>query len=94
MYGVVFIGVSIYVIGDFDIGKSVRVILLESFFSDFEVCGVIFVCFYGLGINYDYVREFKRSTGIWYYIKLFFFFDFRRIGCVVLRIVNCKFFRL
>lgn len=94
MYGAVPIGASIYVIGDLDTGKSVRVILLELSPSDSEACGVTFACSHGLGTNYDYVREFKRSTGTWHHTKPLLPSDLRRTGCAALRIANCKLFRL
>ncbi|EMP36221.1 Gigaxonin [Chelonia mydas] len=46
------------------------------------------------GTNYDYVREFKRSTGTWHHTKPLFPSDLRRTGCAALRIANCKLFRL
>ncbi|NWQ59255.1 GAN protein, partial [Struthidea cinerea] len=46
------------------------------------------------GTNYDYVREFKRSTGTWQRTKPLFPSDLRRTGCAALRIANCKLFRL
>ena len=48
----------------------------------------------GLGTNYDYVREFKRSTGTWHHTKPLLPSDLRRTGCAALRIANCKLFRL
>ncbi|NXA34954.1 GAN protein, partial [Eudromia elegans] len=46
------------------------------------------------GTNYDYVREFKRSTGTWQRTKPLLQSDLRRTGCAALRIANCKLFRL
>ncbi|XP_037372117.1 gigaxonin isoform X3 [Talpa occidentalis] len=46
------------------------------------------------GTNYDYVREFKRSTGTWHHTKPLLPSDLRRTGCAALRIANCKLFRL
>ncbi|XP_030058516.1 gigaxonin [Microcaecilia unicolor] len=46
------------------------------------------------GTNYDYVREFKRSTGTWHHTKPLLPSDLRRTGCAPLRIANCKLFRL
>nr|XP_005907950.1 PREDICTED: LOW QUALITY PROTEIN: gigaxonin [Bos mutus] len=47
------------------------------------------------GTNYDYVREFKRSTGTWQHTKPLLPSDLRRTGnCAPLRIANCKLFRL
>ncbi|XP_006008116.1 gigaxonin [Latimeria chalumnae] len=46
------------------------------------------------GTNYDYVREFKRSTGAWHHTKPLLPSDPRRTGCAALRIANCKLFRL
>lgn len=48
----------------------------------------------GAGTNYDYVREFKRSTGTWHHTKPLLPSDLRRTGCAALRIANCKLFRL
>nr|AAH80381.1 MGC81691 protein [Xenopus laevis] len=46
------------------------------------------------GTSYDYVREFKRSTGTWSHVKPLFPSDLRRTGCAALRIANCRLFRL
>ncbi|MEE6499919.1 hypothetical protein FKM82_003636 [Ascaphus truei] len=46
------------------------------------------------GTSYDYVREFKRSTGTWHHTKPLLPSDLRRTGCAALRIANCKLFRL
>ncbi|XP_043937727.1 gigaxonin isoform X2 [Protopterus annectens] len=46
------------------------------------------------GTGYDYVREFKRSTGVWHHTKTISTTDLRRTGCAGLRIANCKLFRL
>ncbi|XP_053556654.1 gigaxonin [Bombina bombina] len=46
------------------------------------------------GTSYDYVREFKRSTGTWNHTKPLFPSDLRRTGCAALRIANCRLFRL
>ncbi|KAM4722131.1 gigaxonin [Rhinophrynus dorsalis] len=46
------------------------------------------------GTNYDYVREFKRSTGTWHHTKPLLPSDLRRTGCAALRIANCRLFRL
>ncbi|XP_078526316.1 gigaxonin [Lissotriton helveticus] len=46
------------------------------------------------GTNYDYIREFKRSTGSWNHTKPLLPSDLRRTGCAALRIANCKLFRL
>ncbi|XP_056382139.1 gigaxonin isoform X2 [Hyla sarda] len=46
------------------------------------------------GTSYDYVREFKRSTGTWHHTKPLFPSDLRRTGCAALRIANCRLFRL
>ncbi|CAH2324533.1 gigaxonin [Pelobates cultripes] len=46
------------------------------------------------GTNYDYVREFKRSTGTWHHTKQLLPSDLRRTGCASLRIANCRLFRL
>ncbi|KAG2469752.1 GAN protein, partial [Polypterus senegalus] len=46
------------------------------------------------GTSYDYVREFKRSTGTWHRTKPLLPSDLRRTGCATLRIANCKLFRL
>uniref|UniRef100_A0A8C5N4I7 Gigaxonin n=1 Tax=Leptobrachium leishanense TaxID=445787 RepID=A0A8C5N4I7_9ANUR len=46
------------------------------------------------GTSYDYVREFKRSTGTWHHTKPLLPSDLRRTGCAALRIANCRLFRL
>lgn len=94
VYGAVPIGASIYVIGDLDTGKNVMVTLLERFPSDSKACCLTLAYSHGLGTNYDYVREFKRSTGTWHHTKPLLPSDLRRTGCAALRIANCKLFRL
>lgn len=94
VYGAVPIGASIYVIGDLDTGKDVVVILLDLFPGDSKAPCITFAASYGLGTNYDYVREFKRSTGTWHHTKPLLPSDLRRTGCAALRIANCKLFRL
>ncbi|XP_007887458.1 gigaxonin [Callorhinchus milii] len=46
------------------------------------------------GTQYDFVREFRRSTGTWHHTKPLLPSDLRRTGCAALRIANCKLFRL
>ncbi|XP_032087343.1 gigaxonin [Thamnophis elegans] len=46
------------------------------------------------GTSYDYVREFRRSTGTWHPTKPLFPSYLRHTGCAALRIANCKLFRL
>lgn len=47
-----------------------------------------------LGTQYDFVREFRRSTGTWHHTKPLLPSDLRRTGCAALRIANCKLFKL
>ena len=94
VYGAVPIGASIYVIGDLDTGQNVTVILSEPFPGDSEARCVTSAYSHGAGTNYDYVREFKRSTGTWHHTKPLLPSDLRRTGCAALRIANCKLFRL
>ncbi|KAJ8335539.1 hypothetical protein SKAU_G00388810 [Synaphobranchus kaupii] len=46
------------------------------------------------GTSYDYVREFRRSSGTWHRTKPMLPSDLCRTGCAALRIANCKLFRL
>uniref|UniRef100_UPI00398E409E gigaxonin isoform X1 n=1 Tax=Pristiophorus japonicus TaxID=55135 RepID=UPI00398E409E len=46
------------------------------------------------GTQYDFVREFRRSTGTWHHTKPLLPSDLRRTGCAALRIANCKLFKL
>lgn len=103
VYGAVPIGASIYVIGDLDTGQRVRTISREPFPGRGAVLRapgapgtVCHLCLFswGAGTNYDYVREFKRSTGTWQHTKPLLPSDLRRTGCAALRIANCKLFRL
>lgn len=72
---------------------SITVVCLKCF--QWAAAGrLTFACFCGLGTNYDYVREFKRSTGTWHHTKPLLPSDLRRTGCAALRIANCKLFRL
>lgn len=94
VYGAIPIGASIYVIGDLDTGKNVVVMLLDLSPDDSKARCLTFAASHGLGTNYDYVREFKRSTGTWHHTKPLLPSDLRRTGCAALRIANCKLFRL
>lgn len=94
VYGAVPIGASIYVIGDLDTGKNVVVMLLDLSPGDSKARCLTSAASHGLGTNYDYVREFKRSTGTWHHTKPLLPSDLRRTGCAALRIANCKLFRL
>ncbi|KAK2847919.1 hypothetical protein Q7C36_009601 [Tachysurus vachellii] len=46
------------------------------------------------GTSYDYVREFRRSTGTWHSTRPLLPSDLCKTGCSALRIANCKLFRL
>ncbi|XP_030646596.1 gigaxonin [Chanos chanos] len=46
------------------------------------------------GTSYDYVREFRRSSGTWHRTKPMLSSDLCKTGCAALRIANCKLFRL
>ncbi|XP_028813897.1 gigaxonin [Denticeps clupeoides] len=46
------------------------------------------------GTSYDYVREFRRSTGVWHRTKPMLTSDLCKTGCAALRFANCKLFRL
>ncbi|KAG9273044.1 gigaxonin [Astyanax mexicanus] len=46
------------------------------------------------GTSYDYVREFRRSTGTWHPTRPLLPSDLCKTGCAALRIANCKLFRL
>ncbi|KAM5298372.1 LOW QUALITY PROTEIN: gigaxonin-like [Ctenodactylus gundi] len=46
------------------------------------------------GTSYDYMREFKRSTGTWHHTKSLLPSDPCHTGCAALRIANCKLFHL
>ncbi|XP_076126103.1 gigaxonin isoform X1 [Alosa pseudoharengus] len=46
------------------------------------------------GTAYDYVREFRRSTGTWHRTKAMVTSDLCKTGCASLRFANCKLFRL
>ncbi|MCJ8733172.1 hypothetical protein PDJAM_G00220170 [Pangasius djambal] len=46
------------------------------------------------GTSYDYVREFRRSTGTWHPTRPLLPSDLCKTGCSPLRIANCKLFRL
>lgn len=94
VYGAVPIGASIYVIGDLDTGEKAVMLSRELLavargHLSAQLCSLC-----GLGTNYDYVREFKRSTGTWHHTKPLLPSDLRRTGCAALRIANCKLFRL
>ncbi|XP_029109122.1 gigaxonin isoform X2 [Scleropages formosus] len=46
------------------------------------------------GTSYDYVREFRRSSGTWHRTRPMLPSDLCRTACAALRIANCKLFRL
>ncbi|XP_026865488.1 gigaxonin [Electrophorus electricus] len=46
------------------------------------------------GTSFDYVREFRRSTGTWHPTRPLLPSDLCKTGCAALRIANCKLFRL
>ncbi|KAJ8281223.1 hypothetical protein GJAV_G00064990 [Gymnothorax javanicus] len=46
------------------------------------------------GTSYDYVREFRRSSGTWHRTRPMLPSDLCRTGCAALRIANCRLFRL
>ncbi|XP_023682910.1 gigaxonin isoform X2 [Paramormyrops kingsleyae] len=46
------------------------------------------------GSSYDYVREFRRSSGAWHRTRPMLPTDLCKTGCAALRIANCKLFRL
>lgn len=92
VYGAVPIGASIYVIGDLDTGEKGAMLSQGCLLRPGGTRSALPLC--GLGTNYDYVREFKRSTGTWHHTKPLLPSDLRRTGCAALRIANCKLFRL
>lgn len=93
VYGAVPIGASIYVIGDLDTGENTALVSWK-LLPEAQVHQLSSAPSLGLGTNYDYVREFKRSTGTWHHTKPLLPSDLRRTGCAALRIANCKLFRL
>ncbi|XP_013886362.1 gigaxonin [Austrofundulus limnaeus] len=46
------------------------------------------------GANFDYIREFRRSTGRWHHTKHMLTSDLSKTACAALRIANCRLFRL
>lgn len=46
------------------------------------------------GTSFDYIREFRRSTGTWHRTKPMLPTDLSRTVCAALRFANCKLFRL
>ncbi|XP_046890221.1 gigaxonin [Hypomesus transpacificus] len=46
------------------------------------------------GTSYDYVREFRRSSGTWHRTKPMLTSDLCKTACSALRIANCRLFRL
>ncbi|XP_016312927.1 gigaxonin-like [Sinocyclocheilus anshuiensis] len=46
------------------------------------------------GTSFDYVREFRRSTGTWHPTRPLMPSDLSKTSCAALRIANCKLFRL
>uniref|UniRef100_A0A3Q1F7R7 Gigaxonin n=1 Tax=Acanthochromis polyacanthus TaxID=80966 RepID=A0A3Q1F7R7_9TELE len=46
------------------------------------------------GASFDYIREFRRSTGRWQRTKPMFPSDLSKTACASLRIANCRLFRL
>ncbi|KAM8891983.1 gigaxonin isoform 1-T2 [Spinachia spinachia] len=46
------------------------------------------------GTSFDYIREFRRSTGTWHHTKPMLPSDLSKTSCAALRIANCRLFRL
>ncbi|KAJ0029489.1 hypothetical protein NQD34_004486 [Periophthalmus magnuspinnatus] len=46
------------------------------------------------GTSFDYIREFRRSTGTWHRTKPMLTSDLSKTTCTALRFANCKLFRL
>ncbi|XP_051918030.1 gigaxonin [Hippocampus zosterae] len=46
------------------------------------------------GTSFDYIREFRRSTGTWHRTKPMLPSDLSKTTCAALRIANCRLFRL
>uniref|UniRef100_A0A8C6PSH4 Gigaxonin n=1 Tax=Nothobranchius furzeri TaxID=105023 RepID=A0A8C6PSH4_NOTFU len=46
------------------------------------------------GTTFDYIREFRRSTGTWHHTKHMLTSDLCKTACAALRIANCRLFRL
>uniref|UniRef100_A0A3Q2PQV7 Gigaxonin n=1 Tax=Fundulus heteroclitus TaxID=8078 RepID=A0A3Q2PQV7_FUNHE len=46
------------------------------------------------GTSFDYVREFRRSTGTWHRTRPMLATDLSKTACAALRIANCRLFRL
>ncbi|XP_015244417.1 gigaxonin [Cyprinodon tularosa] len=46
------------------------------------------------GTSFDYIREFRRSTGTWHRTTPMFGSDLSKTVCASLRIANCRLFRL
>ncbi|XP_034021580.1 gigaxonin-like, partial [Thalassophryne amazonica] len=45
------------------------------------------------GTSFDYIREFRRSTGTWHRTKPWLPSDLSKTACAALRIANCRLFR-
>lgn len=46
------------------------------------------------GVSFDYIREFRRSSGTWHRIKQMLPSDLSRTACASLRFANCRLFRM
>ncbi|XP_024138214.1 gigaxonin [Oryzias melastigma] len=46
------------------------------------------------GTSFDYIREFRRSSGTWHRTKPMLPTDLSKTACAALRIANCRLFRL
>lgn len=46
------------------------------------------------GTSFDYIREFRRSTGTWHRTKPMLPSDLSKTTCAALRFANCRLFRL
>lgn len=60
--------------------------------SVFECVKLVFPV--GTGTSFDYIREFRRSTGTWHRTKPMLPNDLSKTVCAALRIANCRLFRL
>lgn len=98
VYGAVPIGASIYVVGDLDTGQSDKTMKQQQS-SDGVIATSISECVRLVfpvctGTSFDYIREFRRSTGTWHRTKPMLPTDLSKTGCAALRIANCRLFRL
>lgn len=88
IYGALPIRGDIYVVGDLDTGEWTGRTLPPSYRTGASVWALF------AGTHFDYIREFRRSTGRWHRTMPMLPSDLSKPACAALRFANCRLFHL